>query len=133
MEHDNVRSQPLDPGEQGGVVVKKFALALLPLVFLGGCDQINAYAWDPRNLTIMGVFVGLLVLFFIFISFVGRPEAKAEQIKTTRQERAWLQELSELRNGFVQAQQAVLDRCMELMTEKQKEDQELKRLRLKAH
>lgn len=114
-------------------MVRKHPLAALWLISLSGCGQLQAYAWDPANWTVLAFFVGLLFLLFFLTFFLGQPEKKAEKIEATRKERAWLQELGELRNEFVKAQQAVLDRSFELMSDKQKDDAELKRLRLKAH
>jgi hypothetical protein len=114
------------------VVRRTYPLAALALIGLGGCGQLEAYMWDPTNLTVLGVFAAFFVLLFFFTFFVGRPEKKARQIQTSRKERAWMEELGELRADFIKAQQAVLDRCFELMTEKQKDDPDLRNLRLKV-
>lgn len=112
--------------------MRNYRLALLALVSLGGCG-FQEYAWDPTNLTVMIVFAVLLAVFFWFIFFLGAPEDKAKKVETARRERAWFRELDGLRSDFVNAQQALLDHALELLTDKQKEDATLKRLRLKAH
>lgn len=111
------------------LTVSLAALALL----LSGCEQWRQYTWDPTNLTVLALFLGFGILFFIFIFGFGRPEQQARKKEEIRQERAWTVELNQLRSEFMQAQQEVLDRAMELLTEKQKDDPELKKRRLKSH
>jgi hypothetical protein len=111
----------------------KLAVSLAFLALLGGCSQWKEYTWDPTNLTVLAGFLAFGFIFFFFIFGFGRPEQNARKKEEVKQERAWNIELAELRSEFVQAQQEVLDRAMEMLSEKQKDDAELKKLRLKAH
>jgi hypothetical protein len=113
--------------------VRKTPLASLVLVLLGGCIGLEKYTWDPTNLTVLGIFIALFAGLFFMTFFLGRPETKARQVELTRQERNWQGELEAARQGFVLAQQAVLDRAMELLPPNLKEDPELRTLRLKSH
>ena len=115
--------------------MRKFNLtvSLGALALLSGCEQWRQYTWDPTNLTVLIGFLVAAGLFFFFIFGFGRPDQQVRKKEEVRQERAWSVELAQLRNEFVQAQQEVLDRAMELLSEKQKEDDELKKLRLKSH
>jgi hypothetical protein len=112
--------------------VRNYRLALPALVLVGGCG-IEAYARDPTNQIVLAVFLGILGLLFLVTLAFGRPETSARKTVAVRQERNWLRELEETRNNFVVAQQAIIDHALELMSEEQREDAELRRLRLKSH